>query len=510
MPRRSHRPRGLFEVGAGRRSSRGRLPRGAGWAALAVSLAASRPAAATEVRTVARTIGEGYMVRVPGPEAQLLSRRRVVQYVNLGVFDILPPRRPDELRRDPADGQLRIVTSMRLRHDFGSFTKDATGTAGDLLQSLDGRQIDLLYGYLEGERIGGWIDFRAGRQLEMSGLDFYAFDGGWIRARTPAHIAAEAFGGFSIDGTAAFGYPAFELDGTQGTGADAVSSPMAGGAFSIVDVRWMDARFAYRRTWTPASMGDDLVDSDGTLGLRPAVDQEIVSSNAALRLFHGKLSPFVATRYNLGTSRLDDLSAGVFWSLTEMHSIRAQYLRTIPAFDLDSIFNVFAITPFEDVRVVYQVRTGPRWTLHTRFQGRIFRAEPTGELGTEPAEPTSFGGGGGAGAVYQRRRFALRMDGFGLGGEGGMRAGGNVDTRTHLVYDRLGLDARAYFVAYRDDVSADRHGWSMAIQAGGNLKLAHGIYLNVIGEQMFTPFYRTAFRAFGVLSIDWAFRVGSR
>jgi hypothetical protein len=465
---------------------------------------------AAEVRTVARTVGEGYMVRVPGPQAQLLSRRRLVQYVNLGVYDLLPPRDPGQLRRDVEDGQLRVVSSMRLRHDFGTMTRRAVGQSADLLESLDGRQIDLLFGYLEGDNLGGWIDFRAGRQFEMSGLDFYVFDGGWLRARTPAYIAAEVFGGLTVDGSAAFGFPTFELDGTQGTGADNVSSPIAGGAFAATGVRWLDARFAYRRTWTPASQGRDLVDSDGTLGLRPAVDQEIISATAALRLAKGKFSPFVASRYNLGTARLDDLTAGVMWNFTELHSIRAQYLRTIPAFDLDSIFNVFSVTPFEDIRVVYQVKPGPRWTVHTRFQGRIFRAETTDELGTEPADATTFGGGGGAGAAYRQRRFSLRLDGFGLGGQGGTRAGGSVDARTHLVYDRFALDTRGFALYYRDDIDVDRRGYSLALQAGGNLRLTHGIYLNVVGEQLFSTFYQTAFRALGTLSVDWNFRGGRR
>lgn len=468
------------------------------------------PARAAEVRTVARTVGEGYMVRVPGPQQQLLTRRRLVQYVNLGVFELLPPKEAGQLRRDHDDGQLRVVTSMRLRHDFGTMTRRAVGTAQDLLESLDGRQIDLLFGYLEGDNLAGWVDFRAGRQLEMSGLDFYVFDGGWLRVRTPAYVAAEAFGGFTVDGTAAFGFPTFELDGTQGTGADQVSSPVAGGALATTSIRWLDARVAYRRTFTPASMGRDLVDSDGTVGLAPAVDQEIISATAALRLAKGKLSPFGATRVNLGTARVDDISAGVWWSLTDIHSLRAQYLRTIPAFDLDSIFNVFSVTPFEDIRAVYQVKPGPRWTLHSRFQGRIFRADTTSELGTEPREATTFGGGGGAGAAYRRRRFSARLDGFGLGGEGGTRAGGSADTRTHLVYDRFALDTRAFGLYYRDDLVEDRRGYSLALQAGGNVRLTHGVYLNVIGEQLFSTFYRTAFRTLATLTIDWAFRGGRR
>jgi hypothetical protein len=159
---------------------------------------------------------------------------------------------------------------------------------------------------------------------------------------------------------------------------------------------------------------------------------------------------------------------------------------------------------------VYEVRPGPRWTLSTRFQGRVFHAERTAELETAPDRANPFGGGGGAGATYRLRRFAIRADGFGLGGEGGVRAGGSIDSRTHIVWDRLALDTRGYALYFRDELDPARRGYSVALQAGGNLKLAHGVYLHAIGEQMFTSYLRTAFRALGVLSIDWNFRVGQR
>ncbi|MEX1368406.1 MAG: hypothetical protein AB1Z98_35065 [Nannocystaceae bacterium] len=474
------------------------------------ALLTSRPAAATEIRTVARTIGEGYMVRMPGPEGALISRRRVVQYVNLGVYDLLPPKEADQFRRDPDDGQLRLVTSMRLRNDFGTYLTGASGEADRLLRSVDGRQIDLLYGYLEGNNLGGWVDMRLGRQFEMSGLDFYAFDGGWLRVRTPAHLAVEVFGGLTVDGSALFGFPTFELDGTEGTGADTVSSPTVGAALSLADIKLVDARVAYRRTWTPESLGRDRVDSDGTLGLDSALDQEILSAAVALRIADGKLSPYAAARFNLGIRQLDDVSAGLTWALTELHSVRAQYLRTIPAFDLDSIFNVFSVTPFEDVRVVYEVRPGPRWRLDARFQGRLFRDEVTGVLDTVPEQALRFGGGGGVGAAYRRRRLGLRADAFGLGGEGGVRAGGSLDTRTHVWYDRIAIDGRAYVLYYRDEANPERRGYSVAIQGGANLRLTHGIYLNLVGEEMVSTYHRAAFRALGILSVDWALRGGQR
>ncbi len=457
-----------------------------------------------------RTLGEGYMVRLPGPNGQLVGRRRLAQYVNLGVFGLLPPKESDQLRRDPDDGQLQVVASLRLRHDFGTFTRRASGQAADLVESLDGRQIDVLYGYLEGRAIGRFIDFRLGRQFEMSGLDFYTFDGAWVRARTPAHVAVEAFGGQQVDGTALFGFPTFELDGTQGTPADASHSPVVGAAFALADVNFADARFAYRRTWSPSSLNDDIPDVSGASGVGTVVDQEFVTAQLALRLAKGKLAPFGAARYNLGVSRLDDLSAGVWWAMTDIHTLRAYYLRTIPSFDLDSIFNVFALEPFEDLRVVYQVRPGPHWTIYGRFQGRFFHAERTAELGTEPDEPVVFGGGGGGGAEYRRRRFGMRLDGYGLGGEGGTRIGGSVDTRTHVLYDRIAIDARSYALYYQDEINEAREGYSVSVQAGTHLRLGHGVYLNLMAEELLTPYYRAAFRAFGSLSVDWAFRVGQR
>jgi hypothetical protein len=498
-----------------RRSARASSRRAALCFAAALAFARPRDAVAADVRTVSRTIGEGYMVRVPGPEGALLSRRRLVQYVGVGVYRILPPKEADELVRAEEDGQLQIVSSLRIRHDFGTFTRGARGDAARMINELDGRQIDLLYGYLEGRNLGGVVDMKLGRQFEMSGLDFYAFDGAWIRARTPAHIAFEAFGGFRVDASDIFGYPTFELDGTQNQPSDRASTPMVGAAFSLTDVKFMDARFAYRRTWTPSGpLTDDLLAPDGTRGLSTGVDQEFVTSTIALRLAGGRVSPYFASRYNLGTSRLDDLSAAITWQMTPIHTLRAQYIRTIPAFDLDSIFNVFAVEPIDDVRVVYEVRPGPYWTFYGRFNGRVFHARDTSlltsGLGTPPRERSSFGGGGAGGFAYRRRRFAMRSDIYGLGGYGGMRVGGDLDTRTHVVYDRLAIDGRVFVVRYKDDLVAARTGYSLALQAGGNLRIAHGVYLNVVGEQLFTTFYRTAFRALAMLSVDWQIRGGRR
>lgn len=476
--------------------------------ALVVTVAAPRAARATEIRTVARTLGEGYMVRTPGAEGQLLSRRRLVQYINLGVYDLLRPRDVGERRRAHEDGQLRIVTSMRIRHDFGSYAREGDDMAAQMVKQIDGRQIDVMFAYLEADNLRGMIDLRAGRQFEMSGLDWYAFDGAWLRMRTPVHLGVEVFGGFQVDGTALFGFPTFELDGTANSPADGKRSPMVGAAVSAVGLRWLDARLAYRRTFSPLAVNRDVVNDDGTTGLASAVDQELVSLTVAANAADGRLSPYAALRYNLGTGRLDDVSAGLQLAFTPKHLLRAMYMRTQPAFDLDSIFNVFNLQAFEDARLVYQVSPGPRWTLAARGQFRFFRDAETAHLGTTPDKRVRTGAGGGATASFRVRRFAARVDGHALGGEGGLRVGGSLDTRTMVAWDRVALDGRIYGLRYRDEVTAARHGYSLAVQAGVNVQLWRGIHLALLGEEMFTSFYTQAFRVFGALTADWTLRVG--
>lgn len=497
---------------AGRRQpgrSGWRRTRALGLTIAAIAWSAPELAHATEVRVGARTIGEGYVVLTPGDSPRLLRRRRLVQYVNLGVYELLPPTEVDQWRRDPEDGQIEIVASMRLRHDFGEFLGDAGPTSGPVLESVDGRQIDLLYGYVQGREIGGFFDFRAGRQFETSGLDWYAFDGGWARVRTPAHLAVEAFGGMQVNAANLFGWPTFQLDGTSGEeGADRAGSPVLGAGLSLVDVRWMDARVAYRRTFTPASINRSIIeptgDADGSVQpLASGVDQELVSATMHMRLFDGVFAPFGALRFNLGTTRVDDISAGATVAIGDSHHIRAQYLRTIPSFDLDSIFNLFSVQPFEDVRLSYQVRPGGGWRLEGRGGVRLFRD-------ALPERRLALGWTAALAAAWQQRRFTVRTDSFVQGGEGGTRAGGSVDSQIRVAADRIGVDLRSYFTHYQDDLVVDRRGWGLAFQAGADFQLWQGVHLTVLAEEMVTPYLRHALRLLGMLSADWSFRVGRR
>ncbi len=446
------------------------------------------------------------MVRVPNSTA-LLSRRRLVQYVNLSVYELLPPKRMTDAHRAFEEGQLHLVTSLRLRHDFGSYLREGEDVEAETLRSVDGRQVDLLFAYLEGQNLGGLIDLRVGRQFEMSGLDFYAFDGAWSKVHLPVvPIAVEAFGGLMVDGSQLFGLPTFEPDGTAGSPRDRAFSPMAGAAISLDRIPWLDARAAYRRTWTPGALNRVAIEEEGRDGLESAVDQEILSLSAAARLAKGRINPYTALRYNLGSARLDDVSAGLHLAMGPRQGVRLLYIRTIPAFDLDSIFNVFTNEAFEDIRVVFESRPSTRWRFAARSQNRIFREQETAELGTQPRRNVRLGVGGGVTAAYRIPRFALRFDGYALGGEGGLRAGGSVDSRTMVAWNRLAIDGRVYGLYYRDELTNARRGYSLAVQAGLNVQLWRGIHLNLLGEELITNYYTSALRVLASLSVDWSLR----
>ncbi len=485
----------------------------------ALGLLEPEPAVAAEVKVSARTIGEGYVVLGPGSEPQLIRRRRLVQYVNLGVYELLPPTEPvgnlDGWTRPPEQGQLELVVSMRLRHDFGEYVRTASPDAALLVDTLDNRQLDLMVGYLQGRRLANFFDFRVGRQLETSGLDWYAFDGGWARATTPAHLAIEVFAGLQVDGSHIFGWPTWEPDGTSGEEpADRARSPMIGTALALADLRWIHARVAYRRTFTPAAINGSLLEptgrADGSVQpLQSGVDQELVSATLDLNLLEGKLAPFAAVRFDLGALRLSDLNVGVQTAISDMHLLRLQYLRTVPVFDLDSIFNIFSVQPFQDVRLSYQVRPGGGWTLLGRGTARIFR--DTGS----PASPEprrSIGWGGALAAAWQKQRFAVRTDAFVQGGEGGTQAGGSIDSQIRVLWDRIGIDLRSYFARYLPDPddTRGRDGWGWSVQAGTDIQVWKGIHVTLLAEELLTPSLRPSFRGLAVLAVDWSFRAGRR
>jgi hypothetical protein len=229
----------------------------------------------------------------------------------------------------------------------------------------------------------------------------------------------------------------------------------------------------------------------------------------SLRLARGRVVPHGALRFDLAGLRVSDFTVGVDLAVSEHHLVRALVMRTVPLFDLDSIFSVFAIEPVEEGRLSVEVRANERWTLGARGQLRTFRAGTTAG-GTSPRDIVSLGGGGGLSAIRRGRHTTLRVDGSGVGGVGGLRAGASADLRAWVLRDRLALDGRLWAHTWRSDVDQRHEGWAAAAQAGVDLRLVHGIHLALLTEAITGTRVDVGFRALGVVAVDFTTRTGLR
>ena len=89
--------------------------------ALVAGSAVARPAAAYDFTVGLRTIGQGYQVRRFAADGnnELLSRRRLTQYMDLAVFDIAPVALARRRRRSKPALLRRLVA---LRHATSAAT----------------------------------------------------------------------------------------------------------------------------------------------------------------------------------------------------------------------------------------------------------------------------------------------------------------------------------------------------------------------------------------------------
>ena len=316
------------------------------------------------------------------PGARPIPRRTMVQYLDLGVYDLLAPRLPTQLHRKTSDGQLRFESAFRIRNDFGEWVTQAQGSTARLIQATDQRQLDLLYGYLEGQNLGGLVNFRLGRQFDNSALDFLAVDGAWLELRTPSlggiHLVAQGLGGYQARLNNWMGYAAFEFQGTDPTTARrGWRTPVVGGSIRVDVGDRASMRVGIRRT---ASTQDDPTASL-ELGNRGSVSQLAgfsLDEKVAFVTSHVELVKRVAhltanARYNLATSRADIIDVGLTWTAGQDAFARLPYLRTLPIFDLDSIFNVFDLRAFEDVRMQLTRKLNPKWDLDARGEMQFDR-----------------------------------------------------------------------------------------------------------------------------------------
>jgi hypothetical protein len=461
--------------------------------ALVACTAAARPAAAYDFTLGVRTIGQGYQVRRFAADGsnELLSRRRLTQYMDLAVFDLAPSR----WRGDDGDRNLIYFdASLRFDSDFGGYM---TGRpiGSDEIRELKQSQLDILYAFLGGRNIGGRVDFELGRQIRFDLVDFFAFDGGDAVVHVTRKFAVEAYAGTEVRGELPLSAPIYELDGTSAGSRDPATRPdqnsmlrplvgvaVAGGR----DGGPLFARLAYRRVWSATA---DRLPGEPDSGVN---DEKL--SLTAFAAWRDRVSAAGGVRFNLLLGEFDDEQLMVRLRTCGRQWLTLEHAYLAPTFDGDSIWNVFASGAYRDLRASYELALGPEVKAYARGFARFFTA-------------SGHAGGGSLGATWRRGRGLVRGDGYWEDGYGGRKVG--VDMSARIALRRtFELEGRLTGYQWRGDQSSDMAattndaGVVFGAQAGGRWLLGQGVRLHLLAEDNAGTYYLSQFRGLAVVEVD--------
>jgi hypothetical protein len=453
-----------------------------------------------------QTIGQGYQVRgyAPSGGSELLSRRRLTQILNLGVFNI----EPDAWHADDPDPTARNVVyvdaSLRFDTDFGAYML-ARPTGVDSIHELQQSQVDVLYAFLGGRRMGGAVDFQLGRQLHFDLVDFYAFDGGDALVRVRPWFGVEAFGGTEVRGELPLSSPMYELDGTSAGSRDPATRPdqdaqlrpLAGAALVLAPDGGLPvtARLAYRRMWAATA---DRAPGEPDTG----VDDEKLAATATAEL-RRRVFLTAGVRYNLLLAMFDDEQVALRVRATERQWVGVEMAYLAPTFDGDSIWNVFSSGAYRDVRGSYELGLPAGLKAYLRGFGRRFDDGGDTALPGDTAPGARWAGGGSAGLTWRGAHGVVRGDGYFDGGAGGRKTGVDLSARCQLRRRPVELEGRLTGWQWRSDQqSATDTGFVVGAQAGARAQLGPGVRLHLLVEDNVGTFYTSQYRGLAVLEIS--------
>lgn len=434
--------------------------------------------------------------------------------------------------------------------------------AVDLVPELEGELLDLevLYAFAGAEGLaGGRLDLELGRQLLVGVLDWWSMDGLTARVHalhgTNVELEVELFGGLRVRDASPVGSAATELDGTgSGECAEYVEGAVPGsGAWRPIDIevpvagrnfdndydacpqreqvmpvlgaaieggyqrggtRSLWARAEYRRSMSrpPDLIGPvDRFDTPDTgyypdeLGQTPAwgTNEERVGASvrAVLDLAgRAQVAPHAAAGYDLLTGSVDEAHAGVRLRYG-VHALEPELYYTASRFDGDSIFNVFAIDPYTDVRLTYDLRPA-----HSPASGYA-RAWARRYRPIDGAHG-SMAGGVQLGAGYRHGRdLEARVDLFHEDGHGGRRTGG-YGAAGWQVRPGTGVRARVAVVDTAEDGAGARNAalfalrdTAVTLQGGASFRLNAGVMFHLMAEHDVRRFERDQTRLLGMLDL---------
>ena len=460
---------------------------------LAALLALSPNGWAYDFEVTARTEGYGYQLRrYDGASISFLNRRRITQYLGLRIFNLLDDGLRPVGRSGRAPELIYLHALMRFDTDFGAFMRPQ-----EPVSELQNNQLDLMIGAVEGRNLlRGWLDFTLGRQFDAELMDLFAFDGLRLRVNLPGKLFVESHVGVQTARARPFSAAILEIDGTSGDPSSEAISPTFGVAGGVDDLVGLSLRLAYRGTASKAEPG--LVEAPDPEDEIWGVDEELVFLSLSYRLPVVDLRSLFGMRYNLLTGSFDDVQVALLQRLGRRHHIEVEYLRSRPHFDGDSIFNLFALEPFNEVAGRYALALlDSRLELSTRLGYRRFWID---ESETDRVEPGAISAS--LGATWRGSRLRATLDGYYLAGLETTTLGGDIWGRW-LTASWISVEGRLSLVS-SDDLSYADSLLNLGLELGSTVRLVRGVRLHLSLEDNINRLYNSALRLLAVLDLEFA------
>lgn len=462
------------------------------FATVLLTASTASTAHAYDAEVDASTVGQAYQLRGLTGDP-VLSRRRVTQTLQLGVYNLT------DTSREGAP-QVTFKARMRMDADFGMSREEYSLERGNLARYaplLQPAPVELMYGYLEGRRFaGGFLGFKVGRQYQIDPLGWYAFDGALVRITTPAYFAIEAYGGWEVRG----GLPLttnpqigrFEMNGVVRwdrtdlpNGAypsvqQQSLAPVYGVSLLTAGPTWITGRLSYRKAF---NTGQSFVAGSGALlGATPEqmgiYDRTRTSSERlgyGLNLTLGELAGLRTNLvYDLYGRQFSNVELGTDLYVHKRVTTSVDYTYWKPIFDADSIFNVFGYEPMDDFSGRVDVDVSDRMSVAGDVMVRRYRSDdPTKPTARQVASSTAPGGGLRMRYKWPTARMVFR--GSVLTGDQGRRLGADV-SYDKTLFERYFIDGRVSLWDFRDKLRTDglgntRDATSVGYVVGAGYKL---------------------------------------
>lgn len=334
----------------------------------------------------------------------------------------------------------------------------------DLSSDFDSDRV--LYAYVDAGDPQRGLSLNLGRQLITHGLDFVRADA--------AKLAYAGLGPFNVEGYLGLPVPPRESKSRSG-----------------------DLAAGWRVSWRPRAgtflaLGYDRQERESDLS------QERIGFDFSHELISW-VHTYANTSYNIPLEQMSEALGGVLLRLTPAADVRLEYQRFEPEFDLDSIFNVFNVNPYDALRGRLTYRFRP--TLSTFFQverqffERTLEKEDDNDTLSTGIEVANLG----APSPYQLDLLTFSLtyrDGF-----GGVQHGVDLGVNKAFLRQRLLLRTGVNVVRYKQITQDFNEDTSFGGRFGLSYLHDRKIEVRAEVENLINDFSRNEFRFLAELTI---------